>query len=304
MQVKNNTLDLPYWSMARLLGVFESNTPEWHELRAKGVGGSEVGTICGLNKWDSPLSLWAKKTGRITDAFNESEAMRWGTLLESVILREFALEHPELDVYPSPGTFCHKDRDWQIANPDAIAYNRETHEWSVVEIKTSRYEDDWSETDNAIPASYRAQVLWYLETFGFGHAYVVALFAGSKMRTFHVDANDFEQEVNRLTVEKWRDYYLTNTQPDYDGAEATYETIRALHPEIDPTLDDVELGDLGVHYCNALAEYTDADQNLREMKSRVLDAMGKAKRGLVNGDWTVTRQAKGSGLPYLVNKKG
>ena len=42
---------------AKLLGVFESGTSEWHEARADGIGGSEVGTILGLNPWESPYYL-------------------------------------------------------------------------------------------------------------------------------------------------------------------------------------------------------------------------------------------------------
>ena len=294
---------MPVDSPARFVGSFESGSPEWHEARAEGIGGSEVGVICGLNKWESPLSLWAKKLGVIEDERGESEAMEWGNRLEPVILEKFSDEHPELTVWAQPGTFHHESRTWQIANPDALAYDAANDEWYVVEIKTARYEDEWDESTGDIPPSYRAQVVWYLQTFGFKHAYVCALFSGSKYREFEVKYDEFEASANLERVQLWKKYLETGTQPDYDGAEATYNAIRQIHPDIDPELPDVELDELGPQYLEALRSFDEAQADLNRARSAILDKMGKAKRGLIAGQWAVTRQARGTGLPYLVNKK-
>ena len=96
---------LPKASMARFLGKFEADSPEWHAVRNSGVGGSDVGAICGLNKWESALSLWAKKSGLIEAKLELSEPMEWGHLLEPVIIAKFERQHPELEVLYNPGTF-------------------------------------------------------------------------------------------------------------------------------------------------------------------------------------------------------
>jgi putative phage-type endonuclease len=281
---------------ALYMGNYEAGSQEWHDLRAQGIGGSEVGTICGLNPWESPFSLWAKKLGKVETDKVGSEAMEWGRRLESVILEKFTEEHPDLVVHGSPGTYHNENRPWQIANPDGI-YER-NGELGIIEIKTARYEDDWSV---GVPEYYRTQVLWYLQTFGFSHAYVVALFSGSKYREFEVLADDFEQHANLKKVQQFRTYLEEDKQPDYDGATSTYEVIRQLHPDIEDS--ELELGDLGTHYFNAVADAAASEKKLTEMKSRVLDSMGKAKRGLVEGKWMITRQARAGGTPYLVNKK-
>ena len=297
-QIVPNDNPVP-WGEGVFLGNFESNSPEWHALRAGGnIGGSDVSTICGVNPWESPFSLWAKKTGKIPESFEPNEAMEWGSRLENVIMDKFFDEHPELWLYRSPGTFRNVVRAWQIANPDGI-YKTESGEFGIVEIKTARYEDDWL---HGVPAYYKTQVQWYMHTFGFKHAYVAVLFSGSKYKEFEVHADEFEQASNLEQVIQFRDYVLTEQQPDYDGALATYETVRKLHPDIED--DDLELGELGTHYLLAVTEADMADRHLTEMKSRVLDSMGKAKRGLINGVVRVTRQARGTGAPYLVNKKG
>lgn len=302
--MKTLSLNLPENCPATLLGVFEDGSAEWHEARFAGIGGSDVGAILGLSKWESPFSLWGKKSGRIESEMEESEAMEWGKRLEDVVLQKFHEKHPELELYAKPGTYFHREREWQRANPDALAFNPITKEWAIVEIKTAAYEDEWDEKLNIIPATYRAQVLWYLDVFGFERAFVATLFQGRKYREFVVDANHFEMELNLDAVQRWRVYLEKDSAPDYDGAEATYETVRKLHPLIDLELPGVELGELGIHFFNASSEFEKAEEHLREMKARVMDAMGKAKNGLIDGEVKVTRQAKGQGLPYLVIKKG
>jgi putative phage-type endonuclease len=284
---------------AEFVANLENGSEEWLNIRAAGIGGSEVGTICGLNPWESPFTLWAKKTGRIESSIPQNEAMEWGNRLEPVVLDKFADAHPELVVHRDVGTWAHKVRSWQIANPDAIFENPETGEVGVIEVKTAQYEDAWSE---GVPKHYEAQVLWYLQTFGLSRAHVVVLFHGNRYREYEVlsdpDAQDYILE--RATYMKA--LIDSDTQPEFDGALSTYQTVRALHPSIED--DEVELGWLGVQYFAIEEAYKAAESELTEVKSNILSAMGSAKRGLVEGDWTFSRQARGAGDPYLVVKRG
>lgn len=291
---------------AVFLGSAEAGSEQWHELRASGIGGSEVGTICGLNRWESPFTLWAKKTGKIPRDTADNESMEWGRRLESVILDKFEDEHPELALHRDAGTWAHKDRPWQIANPDAIfeqlklvGEHGASVEYGIVEVKTAQYEDDW--TDGP-PLSYQAQVQWYLQTFGFTKAHVIVLFHGNRYREFEILAKPFEQDVNLELVQQFREYVENDVQPNFDGAMSTFQTVRQLHPDIEDA--EVELGDLGMYYQLAEAELKHAESKLNEMKSRVLDAMGSAKRGLINDRWALTRQARNGGTPYLTTKRG
>lgn len=291
------------WGEGVFLGNFENGSAEWHNLRAgANIGGSDVSTICGVNPWDSAFSLWAVKAGKLESTFEGNAATEWGSILEPVIMDKFMREHSELEVYASPGTFRHQDRHWQIANPDGI-YKNAAGEYGIIEIKTASYEDDWKDNRGGwkVPVYYATQVQWYLQTFGFKHAWVVVLFAGKKYVEIELHADDFEQASNLDRVTQFREYVIADAQPDYDGATSTYETIRRLHPLIENT--EVELGELGTLYQIACTEFDQAQAHLTEMKSRVLDSMGKAKKGTVNGKPVVGRQAKAGGTPYLVIKK-
>jgi putative phage-type endonuclease len=291
-------------SKATQLGVFESGSPEWHQLRAMGIGGSEVSTICGLNRWESAYTLWAKKTGRINGDLKQSEPMFWGSRLESIILDEFARRNPNLYVDAAPGTW-HGENIWEIANPDAV-FRDENGEFGIVEVKTAAYADDWvlpaegmRGTSDGVPRYYLTQVQWYLRIMGYKRAVVVALFSGNKYREFDVVADRFQQYADFDLVQQFWQNVQDDKQPDWDGSMSTYETVRALHPDIDDS--DIELGGLGSAYVNALEAQALTEGAVNRLKSMILDNMGQAKRGLVDGVVVVKRQAGRNGAaPYLV----
>ena len=283
------------------VGTFENQSPKWHEQRSKGIGGSDVGVLCGLSPWESAYTWAAKRLGKIDDTFTGSEAAEWGTLLEPVILDWFERNNHQLKLHRNVGSWHHPEHTWQLANPDAIYQQGDT--FGIVEVKTARYEDGWDEKTNTIPPHYRAQVLWYLQTFGFSHAYVVVLFSGSKPRVFEVEYEAFEADVNRGEAEAIWNMVQAGELPDFSSPfSSTYQTTREMHPDIDADAE-VELGDLGIHYQLALREHELSESHLNEMRSRVSDALGKAKRGTIDGRVIVTRQSRNGGTPYLVNSK-
>ena len=294
---------------AKFIGLFENGSPEWHAVRAEGVGGSEVGTICGLNKWESAFTLWAKKSGKISDQIPQSEPMEWGSRLESVILDKFVESHPELEVWGEAGSWRNEYDSWAHANPDGI-YRREDGFYGIIEIKTAAYPDDWQigsqgvlGASSGVPRYYLTQVQHYLRVFGFKEAIVCALFTGNKYREYLVEADEFQQQVDRDQVIKFLGALESDTKPDWDGSASTYETTRALNPDI--TDDAVELGELGLEFQKVQQIAATAEASLFSLKSRVLDALGTAKKGLLDGEVIVTRQAGRNGAaPFLVSKKG
>jgi putative phage-type endonuclease len=288
-------LELTELGDAKLLGDFENDSPEWHELRNEpgAVGGSDIGAIAGLSPWESQITKWAKKTGKISDSFEPSMAMRLGTKLEAPILEIFAEDHPELEIFTT-GTWGHKEFEWQRANPDAL-YRKPDGTWGIIEVKFSR--DYWSE----VPQHYRAQVLWYMNVFGIQEAKLVAL-AGSSYQEFEVEWDSFEATSLIAAAYRFRESVLNETMPDWDGSNSTFETIRAMNPKIED--GEEHLDELGVNYFNALTDYEKAERKLTELKSRVLKAMGGKKRGIVYGEHAISLRARGMGNPYLHHEKG
>lgn len=283
---------------ARHLGNFEADSPEWHEARSETIGGSEIGTIMGLNQWESAYALWAKKCGLIPNEFKENWAVRLGKAFEEPILNLFAEQHPELEIFRA-GSFVSKEYDILHANPDGMARHRETGEWMVIEVKTARY--NWE----SLPPSYHAQVQQYMMVMGVCKAIVVAV-AGMDWYEFEVEADEFQQLTQASLAQEFYNSVKTQTKPAWDGSESTYNAVRQQHPQIDDT--EVDLGTLGLQLINAQEMADEANKNFSLLKSMVLDTMQYAKVGYVqkNGQKhkVAQRQAKRDGLPYLVIKGG
>jgi len=283
---------------AEFIARFDNNSAEWLELRSRGIGGSEVSTICGLNKWESAVTMFYKRTGKIATERPDSEPMYWGRALEAPIMNRFIEDNPQLKVYTDVGTWINRKRDYQIVNPDGI-FQTEDGEFGIVEIKTARYPDDWA---NGVPDYYRTQVQYYMNAFGFQHAYVAVLFSGSDYRCYELAADSFQQSVDLERVEDFLAAVKENKVPDWDGSDSTLETVRKLHPLIED--DEIELGERYLDYREAKVQAEKAAEKLTQFKSEILFAMGNSKRGLFEGQHVLSRQSKGQGTPFLVEKRG
>lgn len=290
--------DTPITVNAVHVGTFDHDSEEWHAARAAGIGGSEVSTIVGLNKWQSPYRLWCEKTGLVEREVRASAPMEWGNRLESAIIGKFEDEHPDLHVVRDVGTFHHVDREWQRANPDAL-YWTAGGKVGLIEVKTASSDADWA---HGVPSYYEAQVQWYLDTLDLEEAWVIVLFNGSDYREFWVPRSRFMQEMHFGLVEKFREAVLSKTPPPIDGHADTYEVLRQVNSEVED--EGVELGYLGVQYFSAESKHAAAEKELNEFKSRIIDAMGSAKKGLVEGHVTFTRRRSSSGSPYLKIMRG
>jgi len=285
-----NKLDHKLFGKAVLVGDFENQSPEWHELRAGGIGGSQVGTILGLNPWESAYTLWAKLSNKIDDSFQQNEKMRWGTLVEPVIFKEWGLLNPEYEMFET-GTWAD---GWKHANPDGIL--KIGDDYGLLEIKTAGYRWD------TIPDHYAAQCMWYMELLGLKWCKVVVLFQGNELQTFHLDYDsEFAFYMNSRVAEFW-DKLAKDVAPDWDGSDSTFQTVRVMNPDI--VDEEVELGVLGSDFVYAQAELDLTTATVTELKSKILDKMGKAKYGLLNGKVIATRSSRAGGVPYLTIKKG
>jgi putative phage-type endonuclease len=281
-------------SKAISLGNFENNSPEWHALRNQEgvISGSEIGTILGLSPWTSAFTLWAEKTGRIERAAVGNTAMRLGTLVEPAIRQLYQESHPD-HVVEEVGTYAALTAQWMHANPDAICLD-ENGEGYILEIKhTAMYWD-------AIPEHYKAQVFWYMYVFDLKRTVFAVVNAG-RYKEYELAWDDFEFAAMLQQVTKFRSYVLDNIQPDWDGSESTYETVRQLSPGLESR--DEELGLLGIELMNAQTDFDKAELHLREMKSRVIGALNGAKNGTIDGQVVVTLSQRSGNAPYLTIKK-
>lgn len=274
---------------AKFIGSFASGSPEWHAARA-GIGGSDVGVIFGKSQYKSPYRLWAEKSNLVDDT-DSTIPMRLGTALEPAIRQFFIDENKEWLTVHETGTWQSVENEWAKANPDGII------EWAdgqlgVLEIKHSAV------YVSEIPESWKLQVLWYLETLGLKRGVVCAVIGG-RYTEFAVDMDDLPVGGLLEPVRAFYDLVRTGVEPDFDGADSTYETIRELSDGL--TDGEIDLGNFWVDLAAAKAIYEVAEQNFTKHKTAVLAFMNGTKYGNWQGERVVALQAR-NGKPYITFK--
>jgi len=293
---KNDLLDIVV-SNAVSLGEFVSGSPEWHELRNQPgvISGSEMGAVLSLSPWKSAYTLWAEKCGLVDlEDFDSKRnvAMRVGQLVEPAIFQLFEEQHPDY-VLRTVGTFSHKNYAWVHANPDGLGVDDAGVPF-ILEIKHSA--SYW----DAVPEHYKAQVYWYMFVFGVRKAVFAVLNAG-RYKEFEIIWDDFTWGVIWQRAEQFHQKVLDHVAPDWDGSDSTYETVRALSPDIENRNE--ELGQLGIELWKAHVAAKDAETELQKAKAITINALNGAKNGTIDGEIICVLSQRGAGKPYLTIKE-
>jgi putative phage-type endonuclease len=280
---------------------YQPNTEQWHQLRASGIGGSEVAAILGLSPYVSAYTLWHRKKGLLAGQ-TPNVGMSWGTRLEDVIAAKFAEDHPEMGVRRT-GTWRNLERPWMLGNPDRfITTPAGRAPKAVLEVKTAHGSDTWqwgkSGTDE-IPPYYLTQVRWYLAVLGLDLAHVAVLIGGSDYREYTVQQDTADTELMISAAERFWVSLKSDTPPDLDSSLHTYTAVRDLHSDIDATSVEIPT-DVAVGYCQAKAALAWAQQEAQLFTTKLADAMGTAKTATHMGTTIATRQSKNGAAPYLV----
>lgn len=194
-----------------------TNDEEWHNLRSEGIGGSDAGTLLGINKYKSRIDLYIDKTeGKKNNTNNRFT--HFGHKLEKIVFEEFQERNKNLKCYKVPYSL---KRGVCLANLDGMIYDQERDRYGVLELKTtSEYNKDEWEGDT-VPQSYYAQVQHYLYVTGLSYAYIACLIGGNDYRQFYIERNIDDVELIKKESEKfWKENVLKKVPPMLDGTDA------------------------------------------------------------------------------------
>lgn len=250
-----------------------SDEEDWLSLRAKRIGGSDIGAIVGVNPYKSIVDVYIDKIQG--SEFKGNEATHWGHMLEGTLMKEFASRHSELITYQAPYSVVD---NFLIANLDGVLEDKETGEYGVLEIKTTSTwnKKDWE--DDVIPQSYYAQVQHYLMLTGYKFAYVAVLIGGQQYKEFRVERSEEDIElIKNKATEFYKENILKEIPPMPDGSDAYMEYLKKKAAEIENN-ELIELADLEIkaeelnHISKQIKELQKEEQLLKEI---ILDRMIK-----------------------------
>lgn len=259
--------------MTNTVSTLEMTREEWLKDRQKGIGGSDVGIILGLNKYKSAYQLWLEKTGQVELEESESEPAYWGNVLEEVVAKEFSLR-TGLKVRRRNQVFSHPLHPFLRANIDRDIVG----ENAILECKTANsfLIKDWE--GDEIPASYLCQIQHYMNVLDREYAYVAVLVGGQKFIIKKVERD--QQLIDIITeqmVEFWEKNVLQEIAPPIDGSKATQDFLKNQYKDVEQ--NEIVLGSKFDELIESKKQLKDSkktiEQEIRKLDNEIVQELGK-----------------------------
>ena len=255
---------------------------DWLEARRRGIGASEAAAVLGVSPYATPISLYADKLGLVEPDEEASEAIRWGLLLQPVIVARYkqVTKRPAWDVPPYTVRRS-RAHPFMLASLDALT-TIEGGARIPLEVKNvgGYRAADWREEP---PLWVQVQAQHQMAVLGSEHASVAALIGGNQFVYCDVARNDRFVAVLIEQLGTFWDRLLMKEPPPVDGSAATKALLRTLYPKETPGLvvnlpsDAVEWDRL---VAAAKASKTTAQKVIDEYENKLKAAIGEAECGV------------------------
>lgn len=260
---------------------------DWLAERRKSVGGSEIGAIMGLNRYQSPVSVWANKLGIVPDV-EPNEAMIQGTDLEGYVAERFTrltgkkVRHCNYILRNDNYPHLHANVDRLVCGESAGLECKTASALSVGKFKGGDF-----------PTSYYAQCVAYMAVTELPVWYLAVVVLGKEFKVFKMvrdgqdtskpdwcesvtTIDDAEFDAIKSAVADFWQHVEDETMPEVDGSKATSDTLAAMYSCGDPLdIDPVGLDDM----CDKMRSLRDLKDEKRRIDEniRLLENAFKAR---------------------------
>lgn len=209
--------------------LYDTKNLTWDQKRQGGIGGSDIGAICGVNSFKTAYDVYLDKT--VGQSFHGNNITWFGSVFESHIADLFESQFRDIFIVKvDKNHYKCPDYPWLNGNIDRRLVEIETAKKGVLEIKTTRTfdNDEWGRgcafgvnfklvlTDNKVPESYFYQVQHYLLCTGFKFAWLCAFSRDNcELRIYKIDADTGVQNlIKKKGTEFWFNNVIKGVAPD------------------------------------------------------------------------------------------
>lgn len=265
-----------------------TNEEDWLTLRTKGIGGSDIGAVMGLNKYKSPLQVYKEKVEDYKVDLSDNANVKKGKVLEELILTQYVQPY-----FGKMGYMVQKPEFMMInsnypyfrANVDGIGKNLTGvgDDHIIIEIKwVSEYaEVNWNGSEYCgVPASYYAQVQLYMLVTGAQKAYICALFDKNwEMHYYMIPRDELFIAKMKTLGEKFYNINMTmHIPPRIDVVLDKEDAVEAIKTLPKPTIDDDEMTKAVEKYIEVNAKIKELESYKSKINSLILEMALEGKR--------------------------
>lgn len=251
---------------------------EWLSLRASGIGSSEVGTILGLNPYETPYQLWRRKMG-IDASRAENFAMKAGHYLEDAVSQFYRDETGKEIIKASAGDWIIRsnERPYMQVSPDRTFWipglPKANANKGILECKTTQMEVD----ADSVPQHWFAQLQYQLGVAELPQGALAWLTMGRSFgyRDFEFDEDFFgymAEEVTRF----WVDNIIGRQEPLLSNVDDIL-LRNPRHTVGKSVVADPELADSCRELKELKEELASMDTRKKELEAAIKMAMGDAE---------------------------
>lgn len=169
------------------------NEAEWLAHRTHGIGGSDIGSVVGFNRYRSAVDLFFEKIGLAAPQdLSKNNAVRLGKLLEPVVIQIYEEDTGE-KVHRVHRILQHPQHTWMRCSLDGRVVGKP---W-IVEAKTvglwAARSEEWAEAEeqkDGVPLPYLAQGQWNIAISDAEKCVFPVLVGGQEPRLYIVERDD------------------------------------------------------------------------------------------------------------------
>lgn len=241
--------------------IISSTHEEWLNSRQGTLGSSEIGTVAGVNKYDTCYQLYRRKKGLDLQK-EETFEMQMGHLLEPIVAHLYEKETASQIVKESEAEFVvkHPTIDYFQASPDRYFYDQD-NELCILECKTTQMKIDPLE----LPKYWICQLQWQLGICGLKKGVIAWLISG---HIFGYKEFDFDSELFRYLEDVGKDFWERYIIGDEIPDVSTPEDIAIRYPApIEGTV--IEATDEILETINKLSETKRQKKELEERQKEL-----------------------------------
>jgi len=284
----------------------EQDEQAWLDFRENGIGGSEIGTIMGVNPWKSAIELFYQKSGAFQSKVDYNTPMFMGNILEPIVadLFEFWDDGGNLihnyvsglrqrKLYEVDGYVLNSDYPNMFFSPDRLIADKPVKRMSnlihkniegIVEIKTI---SNWSakQWEGGMPPSYYLQLQTYLMGLDVEEGYLVSLKDGRDLDVLYIERN---REVGDMIFNEVQEFWqrvelaredpenVDQYAPDPDGTQSLENFLKEKfkNPEEKTTLADDKIVQLAKEHIELSRQAKEVEEQARERSNAIKMYMG------------------------------
>lgn len=247
----------------------------WLEYRRRGIGGSDAAAIVGMSPYATAYTVWADKTGRLTEK-DDSEAMRLGRDLEDYVASRFT-EKTGKKVRKKNAILQHDDHEFIIANIDREVIG----EKAGLECKTTSALNLKRFKNGAFPDQYYTQCVHYLAVTGWERWYLAVLALGVGFFVYVIERDEDEiKALEQAEADFWRNHILPDVPPPVDGMKPTGTALGHVFSSADGGECELLCENTVVSYNELKKVKAEIESQIEKLEQEMKAMLGECERGV------------------------